>query len=77
MLDYFFNPKSVAVIGATDNKLKGGFHIVRNALAGYKGTVYPVNVRKFYITRASAAGIRHMKGRHSFLLSFAWKQYSI
>ena len=45
MLDYFFNPKGVAVIGATDNKLKGGFHIVRNALAGYKGKVYPVNPR--------------------------------
>ena len=45
MLDYFFNPKGVAVIGATDNKLKGGYHIVRNALAGYKGKVYPVNPR--------------------------------
>lgn len=43
MLDYFFHPRGVAVIGATDSNLKGGFHIVRNALAGYKGALYPVN----------------------------------
>ncbi len=43
MLDYFFNPGGVAVIGATDSQLKGGFHIVRNALAGYRGRIYPVN----------------------------------
>ncbi|HOD15889.1 MAG: CoA-binding protein [Spirochaetes bacterium] len=43
MLDYFFHPNGVAIIGATDSQLKGGFHLVRNALAGYKGTLYPVN----------------------------------
>ena len=44
-LDFFFHPDGVAVIGATDNQLKGGFHILRNVLAGYKGHVYPVNPR--------------------------------
>lgn len=43
MLDYFFNPRGVAIIGATDSDLKGGFHIVRNARAGYQGALYPVN----------------------------------
>ncbi|MBN2159575.1 MAG: CoA-binding protein [Spirochaetes bacterium] len=43
MIDYFFHPNGVAVIGATDSNLKGGFHIVRNALAGYTGKIYPVN----------------------------------
>jgi acyl-CoA synthetase (NDP forming) len=45
MVDYFFNPNGVAILGASDNKLKGGFHMVRNALAGYKGKIYPVNPR--------------------------------
>jgi acetate---CoA ligase (ADP-forming) len=45
MFEYFFHPKGVAVIGATDSQLKGGFHIVRNALAGYRGKLYPVNPR--------------------------------
>lgn len=45
MFEYFFNPDGVAVIGATDSQMKGGFHIVRNALAGYRGRLYPVNPR--------------------------------
>lgn len=44
-LDSFFHPDGVAIIGATDSELKGGFHILRNTLAGYKGKVYPVNPR--------------------------------
>jgi len=43
MLDYFFNPKSVAIIGASDNKNKGGYHIIKNVVAGFKGKIYPVN----------------------------------
>ncbi|MEN6423021.1 MAG: CoA-binding protein [Smithella sp.] len=43
MLDYFFNPKSVAIIGASDNKNKGGYSIIKNVTAGFKGKIYPVN----------------------------------
>lgn len=43
MLDYFFNPKSVAVIGASSNTNKGGYHIIKNIAAGFKGRIYPVN----------------------------------
>jgi len=43
MIDHFFHPKGVAVLGATDNPQRGGFHILRNALGGYTGRVYPVN----------------------------------
>ncbi|MCU0843582.1 MAG: CoA-binding protein [Spirochaetes bacterium] len=45
MIDHFFHPDGVAIIGATDNAAKGGYHILRNTLAGYKGRVYPVNPR--------------------------------
>ncbi len=44
-MDFFFNPKGVAVIGATPNKLKGGYAILNNLITGFKGGVYPVNPR--------------------------------
>ncbi|HPV40239.1 MAG TPA: CoA-binding protein, partial [Spirochaetota bacterium] len=43
MFEYFFQPGGVAIIGATDSQLKGGFHLLRNAKAGYQGAIYPVN----------------------------------
>ena len=44
-MDFFFNPKGIAVIGATTNPAKGGNSIVRNLLLGYKGPIYPINPR--------------------------------
>ena len=40
-MDIFFNPASIAVIGASNRK--GGYQIVKNLLYGYKGAIYPVN----------------------------------
>jgi len=45
MLEYFFNPKSVAIIGASNNVDKGGYHIIKNVMAGFQGKIYPVNKR--------------------------------
>jgi acetyl coenzyme A synthetase (ADP forming)-like protein len=43
-IDNFFNPKSVAVIGASRNPQKIGYIVFRNFLdAGFKGRIYPVN----------------------------------
>jgi len=42
-LDYFFNPKSVAVIGASRTPGKVGYEIVRTLKTFYKGKIYPVN----------------------------------
>ena len=40
----FFNPKSVAIVGASRQKGKVGYEILSNMLsAGYKGKIYPVN----------------------------------
>jgi acetyltransferase len=44
-MEFFFNPKGVAVIGATENMAKGGFHLLRNVIDSYQGTIYPVNPR--------------------------------
>ncbi len=43
-LDFAFNPRSIAFIGATENMRKWGFLILNNLLTGgYEGDVYPVN----------------------------------
>ncbi len=45
-LDYLFNPRSIAIIGATDKKEKVGYAIFKNIVeGGYKGKVFPVNKR--------------------------------
>ncbi|MFQ5886550.1 MAG: acetate--CoA ligase alpha subunit, partial [Anaerolineae bacterium] len=44
MFEFFFCPKSVAVIGASRNKEKLGHGVLKNLLQyGYKGKVYPIN----------------------------------
>lgn len=44
MLQHLFNPKSIAVIGASRKPDKLGHIIVRNLLSsGYQGKIYPVN----------------------------------
>jgi len=44
MLDNFFNPKSVAIVGASRQKGKVGYEILRSMLeAGYEGKIFPVN----------------------------------
>ncbi|AEC52321.1 hypothetical protein PNA2_1406 [Pyrococcus sp. NA2] len=46
MFDYFFNPKSIAVIGASNDPKKLGYEVFKN-LKKYKGgKVYPVNIRE-------------------------------
>ena len=44
-MDFFFNPKGIALVGATANKVKGGYAIFRNLVIGFKGGIYPVNPR--------------------------------
>ena len=43
-LESFFNPKSVAIVGASHKKGKVGYEILKNMIdAGYEGKVFPVN----------------------------------
>jgi len=42
-LDVFFNPRNIAVIGASRNPAKPGYQIVYNLKRSYKGKIYPVN----------------------------------
>ncbi len=44
MLDSLFRPRSVAVMGASNNPFSVGNRIVKNILDyGFKGQVYPIN----------------------------------
>lgn len=46
-LDNIFNPKSIALIGASDEKGSVGYILMKNLTQmDYKGLVYPVNIRK-------------------------------
>ena len=42
-MEFFFKPKGVALIGASANLLKGGYHILKNLMLSYKKNIYPVN----------------------------------
>ncbi len=43
-LESFFNPKSIAIVGASRQKSKVGYEILTSIMgAGYKGKIYPVN----------------------------------
>lgn len=44
-LDNLFNPRSIAVIGATNTPGRVG-RIIFEQLLGFKGRVYPVNIRE-------------------------------
>ncbi|MFW9942730.1 MAG: CoA-binding protein [Candidatus Thorarchaeota archaeon] len=44
VIDIFLNPNTVAVIGASKNQTKGGYHIIDNLISNnYKGKIFPVN----------------------------------
>lgn len=43
MLEYFFNPSSVAIIGASHTPGKVGYEILKNFVEEYRGKIYPVN----------------------------------
>ena len=45
-LDKIFNPKSIAVIGASDEEGSVGYKLFNNILAWKEGKVFPVNIRK-------------------------------
>lgn len=43
--DYFFKPKTIAVIGASNDPLKLGYEVFKNLKKYKDGRVYPVNVK--------------------------------
>jgi acyl-CoA synthetase (NDP forming) len=42
-LKCFFDPRAIAVVGATAHANKGGHNLLKNLTLGYNGAIYPVN----------------------------------
>lgn len=56
-MEKLFNPKTVAVFGATNNEDSVGYAIMNNLVgSGYQGVVYPINLK-----RKSVFGIKAYK----------------
>lgn len=48
-MEKFFNPKSIAVFGASNEQGKTGTLIMNNIVAcGYQGKIFPINPNKKY-----------------------------
>jgi acetate---CoA ligase (ADP-forming) len=46
-LDIFFNPRSIALVGATNNPEKMNYQVLKNLVdLGFKGEIFPVNPRE-------------------------------
>ncbi|NWF94042.1 MAG: acetate--CoA ligase family protein [Syntrophaceae bacterium] len=43
MIDFFFEPVGVAVVGATPEPHTAGFNLITNLTLSYRGPIYPVN----------------------------------
>lgn len=58
-LDCFFNPKSIAVIGASERSGRIGAHLLKNLMdGGYGGSLFPVNPkRRMVMERATFPSI--------------------
>ena len=46
MLEDMFNPSSIAIVGASNNREKIGNILVRNIKSSYKGNLYPINLKE-------------------------------
>jgi acyl-CoA synthetase (NDP forming) len=63
-LDFAFNPRSIAFVGATETLSKWGFLILNNLISGgYEGDIYPVNPSRETILGIKAyASVRDIPG---------------
>ncbi|MHA1299843.1 MAG: CoA-binding protein [Candidatus Helarchaeota archaeon] len=49
-LDFFFNPRSIAIIGASNNPKKPPYYLVKNLVDfGYEGKIFPINPKESFI----------------------------
>jgi len=42
-MQFFFEPKGIALVGASGSPTKGGYRILKNLRTGFEGGIYPVN----------------------------------
>jgi len=70
-MDFFFEPKGVAIVGATPGPYSGGRHLVANLTLGYKGPIYPINPKYGEILGLKCyANVREVEGPLDLALIF-------
>ena len=42
-MQFFFEPRGIAVVGASSKPGKGGYDLIYNLRQGFEGNIYPVN----------------------------------
>ena len=64
-LDYIFKPRSVAVIGASENVTKWGYRVLERPIrTGYKGNIYAVNTQaKTILGKPCYASVKDISGK--------------
>jgi acyl-CoA synthetase (NDP forming) len=70
LLEPFFTPSSVAVIGASDNVASHGYHFMKHMLSyGFKGQIYPINPgRPEVMGLKSYPDIEHVPGTIDYVI---------
>jgi len=59
--DKIFNPRSVAIVGASDEEGTVGYALIKNFTElGFAGKVYPVNIRKTEILGLGTKMVDHV-----------------
>ena len=70
-MDFFFEPRGVAIVGATPEPYSGGHHLVANLTLGYKGPIYPINPKYGEILGLKCyANVREVEGPLDLALIF-------
>jgi acyl-CoA synthetase (NDP forming) len=70
-MDFFFEPKGVAVVGATPETYSGGHYLIANLTLGYRGPIYPVNPKYHEVLGLKCyASVREIDGPLDLALIF-------
>ena len=57
-ISYFFNPKTIAVIGASSKQGKVGYNVLRNIVESkYKGKIFPINPKDLVLEIGTGCGL--------------------
>ena len=70
-MEFFFHPQTIAVVGATPNKAKGGYAILKNLQNTYRGVIHPVNPKYDQIEGVTCyPSIRTVPGKPDLAILF-------
>ncbi len=70
-MHFFFRPQAIAVVGATPNRAKGGYAILKNLINTFPGIILPVNPQYTQIEGLTCyPAVRNLPGRVDLAILF-------